>query len=599
MNQNPLVIAHIHVHGTVPEMQTEPQSNFSTLSTEMAKFLDSRHAGLSKRLSQRSSFRSLMEKVLDAKITSDKIENPLEAESREYSIPDHRPGESTESLEAVESTRARSLLPTEVWEDGNVINVNMTRVSMLQAMEQSPLDSWDSTRLCHFVEPDGLLENSRKNFTELKEWWDRPLWAWSRNELVLGHGAMLAVEMVEHLKSTVSPTQKLKVAVSNVKKLPKEYISGEQSYRILPFGDSDGWYRQEETRDDRQTESNSLSVPYTSDRNSTNTTEKQQISEFETVHAVDEKILQTSHRVESPIKPPLVALAPEPMDLSTLKRSGRAESSLDDKSEFFVKEDSRGSAKVQISQELDSNGVSLIGSKTSTIALEHTPVTLSPEDSIANEDADSSQDDLLDSSCGTTKDLKAAGDKTDLLTTLSASGSEHPASISPYARKSLITTPVTKCERNSTVSYESSTESPQCETTNFWHENDILSTASDGTENPIRASSQMEKLQSVAVSPPSTQDVEEGKSPQLDSQGIDLSILSQIPPELRSEARLAFAVRQPRKTRKRFRPPTDSHLYKWLSSSQSSVSSKVPRTDNHILHEKRRPNNIKDFFPTA
>jgi hypothetical protein len=83
------------------------------------------------------------------------------------------------------------------------------------------------------------------------------------------------------------------------------------------------------------------------------------------------------------------------------------------------------------------------------------------------------------------------------------------------------------------------------------------------------------------------------KSSQIDSDGVDLTVLSQLPPSLRSEARLAMALRD--KTIKRKRPKLDSTLYNWLATSGKKKSPSLPpRTIQQPA--KRQKGTISDFF---
>jgi hypothetical protein len=84
---------------------------------------------------------------------------------------------------------------------------------------------------------------------------------------------------------------------------------------------------------------------------------------------------------------------------------------------------------------------------------------------------------------------------------------------------------------------------------------------------------------------------------QIDSDGIDLTMLSQLPPSLRSEARLALAVREDRPRRNR--PNTsNSRLFQWLSNS-TTTNANIKQTllpKACIPAAKKQKRNIQDFF---
>jgi hypothetical protein len=83
------------------------------------------------------------------------------------------------------------------------------------------------------------------------------------------------------------------------------------------------------------------------------------------------------------------------------------------------------------------------------------------------------------------------------------------------------------------------------------------------------------------------------KSSQIDSDGVDLTVLSQLPPAFRSEARLAMALQD--KTMKRKRPKVDSRLCEWLATS---VNKKKPPLPSRTIQQpaQRRRGTIIDFF---
>jgi hypothetical protein len=98
---------------------------------------------------------------------------------------------------------------------------------------------------------------------------------------------------------------------------------------------------------------------------------------------------------------------------------------------------------------------------------------------------------------------------------------------------------------------------------------------------------------------PSAEPSQEAPS-QIDSDGIDLTMLSQLPPSLRSEARLALAVREDRPRRHHRRNTTNSRLFQWLSNS-TTANANIKQTTlllpkACIPAAKKQKRNIQDFF---
>ena len=94
---------------------------------------------------------------------------------------------------------------------------------------------------------------------------------------------------------------------------------------------------------------------------------------------------------------------------------------------------------------------------------------------------------------------------------------------------------------------------------------------------------------------------EESKIPQIDSQGVDLTILSQLPPKVRAEARLALTVQERQKKRRRSSKNLDSRLYQWLSAPAMSTR----KQHQQLLHKSaggftksaiKQKKSIQDFF---
>jgi hypothetical protein len=98
------------------------------------------------------------------------------------------------------------------------------------------------------------------------------------------------------------------------------------------------------------------------------------------------------------------------------------------------------------------------------------------------------------------------------------------------------------------------------------------------------------------------------KAPQIDSAGLDLTLLSQLPPHIRSEARLVMAIAQQK--RRRTGRARNSAIGRWLTSKSTNQTSKVvveerPNERSSSKDEavpasgsaKKRPRKVmEDFF---
>ncbi|CAJ1940170.1 unnamed protein product [Cylindrotheca closterium] len=571
------VIVHIH---------TGPKSNVSNLKEEIAKFLEDRHDRISKRLCLRSSVRSILEEAIGGKIKSC---NACESWKSDGTIDGSSQNETTETDSFWDHSKH-----TDIWGEGDFISVDVTRVSTLQAMAQSPTDTWDYSKMRHFVAQDGSAATSR-NTTQSQNWWDRPLWAWKRNELILAHGAMLAVEMTEDLKNPILlPSQKVKVIVSNTKAIPAISASGDWPYQIAVPGGTNSW----------------------------DTEKEEKIGDMCPTRSCSHLVTSTDYEIASQM----------------CEKDKHEPNHQDGEDEQHGKEKNRLSAEVSGLQRIDFHNTLLHdfnedeskckpSSSGATESLANIPITLSPKDSIATMDPKVSMEHASELRLEIAIESSSIGE------------SRSPSTVPPHAMQSLIVTPVHQHDHPLTNfhecpgSHETGDGSSQSENTDSvqkdWADTQVIVLGEVGeVDNPLSTPTQQANLQSATVSPNDMQKVEEeckaggtefsevnrsddfsdssrppsraivSSSPQLDSQGIDLSMLSQIPQELRSEARLALAVSHQRRPRKRFRPPTDSHLYKWLSST-SSKASKVQRTENPLLKDKERPSSIKDFFHTT
>ena len=86
----------------------------------------------------------------------------------------------------------------------------------------------------------------------------------------------------------------------------------------------------------------------------------------------------------------------------------------------------------------------------------------------------------------------------------------------------------------------------------------------------------------------------------IDSHGLDWAMLSQIPAELRSEARLALAVARDAGQSKRFKRnvPSTSKLYQWLSTPTTKKRAKSTFTDQALKvgSNKRSKHSIDSYF---
>jgi hypothetical protein len=81
---------------------------------------------------------------------------------------------------------------------------------------------------------------------------------------------------------------------------------------------------------------------------------------------------------------------------------------------------------------------------------------------------------------------------------------------------------------------------------------------------------------------------------QIDSHGVDLTMLSQLPPKVRSEIRLAAAVHDKRVKRKR--PNTNSKLVQWLATTDTATKRASSLASTAHIPAKKRKNSISAFF---
>jgi hypothetical protein len=81
---------------------------------------------------------------------------------------------------------------------------------------------------------------------------------------------------------------------------------------------------------------------------------------------------------------------------------------------------------------------------------------------------------------------------------------------------------------------------------------------------------------------------------QIDSRGVDLTVLSQLPPKVRSEVRLAAAVHDKRVKRKR--PNINSKLVQWLATTDTATKRVSSLASTAHIPAKKRKNSISAFF---
>jgi hypothetical protein len=445
----PGVNAHIYVGDKVGIKEKEEV--FSSLQDEIQKFLKDRYRNLNERIGCRSIIRSMIHSAVDKNSNSGGKNDCFPSVSCYTTNVDdlQPPSKKREGPDSYEFRCDSSI-------QNGVIVVDMTRISLLQAMEQSCSDDWDLSKVCRFLNTTSDEHNYSDDATKLT-WWDRPLWAWKWDELVLGNGAMLSIDMAEKLRRTLPSSLSLKLAVSNVAEIPQVSFQGDWTFRLM---------------------------------------------------------LQTQH---------------------TLKE--------------------RHSDKINPETKLESN-------------------------------------------------LKEVKSKEDLLGAAAPDGEQGLLKPRPSptqeAEFSNSTTPeVTLSQEQKSNRYEVSdgTGPPTMNADKVENCNNeiVFAPASDDECTPMTQSNSSETVPTMSESPTSV--IQEIRQSQVDSQGVDLTMLSQLPPELRSEARLALAIQEQKREKKRPRPPVNSQLYRWLStaSSTSEATKSVPPTNSEPPIKKQNQT-IKDFF---
>jgi hypothetical protein len=446
----PGVNAHIYVGDKVGI--EEKEEVFSSLQDEIQKFLKDRYRKLNERIGCRSIIRSMIDSAVDKNINSGGKNDCFPSVSCDTTnVHDLQPpSKKREGPDSYEFRCDSSI-------QNGVFVVDMTRISLLQAMEQSCSDDWDLSKVCRFLNTTSDEHNCSDDASKLT-WWDRPLWAWKWDELVLGNGAMLSIDMAEKLRRTLPSSLSLKLVVSNVAEIPQVCFQGDWTFRLM---------------------------------------------------------LQTQHTSKETHSD---KINPGANPESNLKK---------------VKEDFSGAA------------------------------------------APDGEKGLLKPQPSTTQEAEFSKSNT-------------PEVSLSHEQKSY----------RYEVSDRTGPPTMNADEVENCNNEIVFAPASDDECTPMTQSNGSETVPIMSESPTSV--ISEIRPSQFDSQGVDFTMLSQLPPELRSEARLALAIQEQKREKKRPRPPVNSHLYRWLStaSKTSEATKPVPPTNSEPPIKKQNQT-IKDFFPAT
>jgi hypothetical protein len=354
-----------------------------------------------------------------------------------------------------------------------VVSIDITNLSFLETLQQqASANEWDVSKVRNFISP--FREGHSTGHNSLV-WWDRPLWAWKWNELLIGNGAMISVEMAECL---CEMPLSIKLLVSNSKEISSSAFAGELKCRM--YIEKQAHFRLKSAFSDEVSESE--------DDNEGEKGKSTTILKQSTV------ALHDDIRNESPA------------GLKLLKES------------HLMTDANEAPEKSQHGNE--SSAIPNISDKTN-------------------------------------EKMSKAGDR------------------------------IETCEGECCLLYSNDIGD---------YQNNEEVTMSSTDKNKYNSQIQHRKSpKSVMIAPE--------KSSQIDSQGIDLSMLSQLPPHLRSETRLALAVREQQRQKKRPRPPANSQLHQWLSSSSDvtkGTSRKALLSPTFSPSSaKKQSQTIKDFFSSG
>lgn len=419
-------------------IKTNDQEFLTTLHDEIISFLKDRHRTLNERIGCRSIIRSMAQSAFDN--SGDGDVNCFPSISYETNRDSHGQA-SLKQLGGGDSYGFRC----DSLNKKCFIAIDLSRISLLQTMAQSCIDGWDRSKINYFLSngASGIDDSSKL------AWWDRPLWAWKWDELVIGNGSMISIDMAEKLTHILRLSESVKVVVSDLHDFPKHSFEGDWKFRMI-------LRTQSSMRQRHNGEMKKVEIKQDDDM-------KQARSEEAPLGEAEDGKRLTEPSQTSPLKEN--SAAPE-KDRTSLIEGLK-----------------------------DSSGL---------LAM--------PADAVTSSNKELVFDQSSEDSC----------------------------------------TLMTQSNDPETMLIMS--ESPTC----------VL----------------------LGI-PPS----------QVDSQGVDLGMLSQLPPELRAEARLALAIQDQKREKKRRRPPSSSQLYQWLSTSSSASTTPKSALANSSMPSAKKVNQtIKDFF---
>eukprot|EP00980_Cylindrotheca_fusiformis_P015831 scaffold4637_cov128-Cylindrotheca_fusiformis.AAC.2 len=205
----------------------EESKSRAKLNVEIQKFLEDRYRSLYRKTRDQNTIGSKVQAIIDKK-------NGIDADS--VSFP---------SLSYKTFGKRGRRLPRKTWkkgdsfdcrshtlnQNGTIIVVDVTAISELSAFERSCLDDWDQSKVDCFLRR--RVELNCCDDTSTLGWWERPLWAWKRDELVIGHGAMASVDMTATLRRALPSSSFLKLVVSNLADIPIDCFQEHLPFQLI------------------------------------------------------------------------------------------------------------------------------------------------------------------------------------------------------------------------------------------------------------------------------------------------------------------------------------------------------------------------------
>ena len=449
---------------------------------------------------------------------------------------------------------------------------DMTTISRLASyiypMTNENLPVWDE-RICKSLLSRIRLEDwwsssatSLPSLPSTFQWWDRPLWAWTRHEILLAHGALVALEIVDdvqtQLLTTIVPCIGIGLSMS-----PEYTIGRLPSILQSNGGPNSGTRQQDDVVSDAQTRCN-----------------KGQEKAF----AISTKMLDQSAFEFG--NDPHESLASEILNIKEKKDEIAGMLTKSSKCDEMICVDS--DSYDDCSETLNC---------TSSQANQNLAAVLKKSEHMAcAAEANTSQNDgSIRSACNLSRQLskeemhhqhRSANEMNDSSSFVEISGRNQKPTVAISDLCSDDEEEDFQCLTSSSRSIivQASAKSNECSDLHDNCSNKCDHDADTPAKELISRSSDFISIVTPRQTP---------KSPQIDSDGIDLTVLSQIPLSLRSEARIAVALREHHEPKKRNH--SDSKLYRWLSTFEP-VSNQPPPPLRSRPAAKRRRGAITDFF---